>query len=133
MWEHSGAIVAACALAFSIATTVLGILQRLSTSQIKIELAAAELKLSKAIADSKNEIDERVDRQGRDFGEVAIALRNKIHEVEMWSRDNFVRGDNFYKVSENFTASIGKLGDKIEERLERMEGKIDSKQTKAES
>lgn len=140
MWEHSGAIVAACALAFSIATTVLGILQRLSTSQIKIELAAIELKLSQAITDSNNEIDERVDRQGRDFGETVqairahinlevTALRREITEEQKEVREIFVRRDSF----EVLTSSIGKLGEKIEKRLERMEEKLNNKQERADS
>lgn len=127
MWEHLGAIFAGCALLFSIATSVLGVLQRLSMTQMKLELAAIELKLGQAITRSKEEIDERVDRQGRDFGETAAAIRQKITDVEMWTRDTFVRRDSFYKVSDEFKADVVAMGDKIEKRLERMEAKIDAK------
>lgn len=126
MWEHAGAIVAASALIFNVITAIVAMLLRQSMLSMKVELG-------KAISEARAEIDERVDRQARDFGEIATAMRAKIHEVEMWSRDTFVRRDSFHKVSEDLTSSIGKFGDKIEARLERMEGKIDSKQPKAES
>jgi deoxyadenosine/deoxycytidine kinase len=118
MWEHSGAIVAACALGFSIATTVLGILQRLSMLQMKAELAIA-------ISQSRDEIYDRIEQQGREFGEIATALRIKIVEVELYVRDNFVRKETFVPLMAKIEIDVRAIGDRIETRLLRMEQKID--------
>lgn len=55
-----------------------------------------------------------------EFGEVGSALRTKIHDVETWNRDTFVRKDSFEMVIGRLEKSIDKLGDKIEDKLDRM-------------
>jgi hypothetical protein len=35
------------------------------------------------------------EKMGREFGEIAAAIRQKIHEVETWARDEFVRKGSF--------------------------------------
>jgi septal ring factor EnvC (AmiA/AmiB activator) len=92
-------------------------------------------------ADMNAEIDNvqrditRLERAGADrgetlrheFGETGNALRTKIHEVETWNRDTFVRKDSFEMVIGRLEKSIDKLGDKIEERLDKMIERIKSK------
>src|SRR5882672_919634 len=102
MSEHLGAIVALCALAFSILTAILANQSRLAAnqsrlamSQMRTALGELELKVAAAINKSKEDVEERIDRQGREFGETVIAIRQKITEVEIWSRDTFVRRDSF--------------------------------------
>jgi len=41
------------------------------------------------------EIDRRLETHEHDIGEGLRALQQKIHEVEKWSRDEFVRRDDF--------------------------------------
>ena len=65
-----------------------------------------ETSLRETIEKSRKEIDERLDAQSRDFGETISALRQKIHEVELWARDTFMRRDGFYKVQEQLSAEI---------------------------
>jgi hypothetical protein len=63
----------------------------------------------------------------REFGETGSALRQKINEVELWSRDNFVKHDTFGEVTDRISREVKDFADRIDKRLERMEGKIDKK------
>jgi hypothetical protein len=91
------------------------------------KLADMEKRLSIAIAAVKTDLEERLDKAAREHGEALAALRQKIHEVEMWTRDTFVRRDSFLAVVNEVKAGFSELGKRIEARLERMEEKIDSK------
>lgn len=52
-------------------------------------------------------------------GEMGAAIRQKIHEVETWNRDTFVRKDSFELVVGRIEKSMEKLGDRVEEKLEK--------------
>lgn len=119
MWEHTGAIVTAFALLFNVLTALVALLLRHSMLQTKVELTAA-------ISQSRNELYDRLERQSREFGEVATALRSKISEVELYTRDHFVRKEAFAPVMLKIEGDIRDIGDRIETRLLRMEQKIDS-------
>lgn len=58
-------------------------------------------------------------------GEIGMAIRSKINEVELHLRDHYVRRDSFDQVIKMIQDSIKILGDKIEHRLDRMETKLD--------
>ena len=64
-----------------------------------------------------NEIRSLVLNQGlvlrQEFGDTIFAIRHKIHEIEMWIRDNFLRQD-LYIASE----------EKIEKRLEQLDQRL---------
>lgn len=70
---------------------------------------------------------ERAETLRHEFGETGAALRTKIHEVETWNRDTFVRRESFEMVIGRLEKSIEKLGDKIETRIERMFERIQTK------
>lgn len=127
MWEHAGTVATVIMVVFSIATTVAGVLVRQALLNMRIELGATQAALTSLIGASRKEIDDRVEQQGRIFGEVAAAVRQKVHELELFCRDTYVRRDSFYKVSDDMAQSVQVSFDKIEKRLERMETKIDSK------
>jgi hypothetical protein len=57
----------------------------------------------------------------REFGESLAALRQKINDVELWSRDEFIRREDFYRIVDGINASIGSWGEKIDARLDRLE------------
>jgi len=63
---------------------------------------------------------ERAESLRHETGEMGSALRTKIHDVETWTRDTFVRKDSFDMVIGRLEKSIDKLGDKIEEKLDRL-------------
>jgi hypothetical protein len=95
-------------------------------AQVKTDLLAA-------IAASGKEIDERIDQQSRQFGETAAALRTKISEVEIYIRDHYVKKETFGPLMAEIKTDIKSFGEKIEGRLERMEGKIDNQPPRVQS
>jgi hypothetical protein len=91
------------------------------------KLSDMEKRLGSAITAVKTDLETRQDKAVRENGESLSALRQKIHEVEMWARDTFVRRDSFLAVVNEVKQGFNDLGKRIEQRLERMEEKIDSK------
>jgi exonuclease VII small subunit len=88
-------------------------------------LSKVELSLRAAIVASKDEVEEKIaelrrefeakaDRQSREFGETIRALKEHVHRIETWARDEFVR-----------KASFEGAVSRIERSIERMEKKID--------
>lgn len=54
----------------------------------------------------------------REFGETCAAIRQKLHDVEVYTRDTFVRKDSFELV-------VGRLEKSLEKMTDRLETKID--------
>jgi hypothetical protein len=79
------------------------------------------------IATHKEKIDNDLDQMGRSFGETAQAIRQKVHDIETWARDEFVRKGSFEGAVNRMEVTVGSQFAKLEARLERMEAKIDSK------
>lgn len=117
MWEHLPTIISIAGFVLTAVTTLVAMTWRLS---------AVVIELKDAIAASRAEVEERQEIIVRQFGETAQAIRQKIHEVEIWARDEFVRREGFYKVRDDLVGDLKNMGDKIEARLERMETKIDA-------
>lgn len=61
----------------------------------------------------------------RRFGDSLAAIRQKVSEVELWARDEFVRRDDFYRILDGINKSIAALGEKIDARTDRLETKIE--------
>lgn len=77
------------------------------------------------IEQHRKEFDDDLGTIRREFGETGHALREKITEVELWGRDNFVKKDSFVSVTDRISREVKEFADRIDKRLERMEGKID--------
>jgi len=118
MWEYLPTLA-------SIASFVLTAVIMLVTVTWRVSQAVADLR--KAIEASRDEIEAKQDSRYREFGETAAALRTKIHEVETWSRDTFVRKDSFEGGLSRIEKMIGDRFGGVEARMERMEGKIDAR------
>ncbi len=114
MWEHAGLIVAVCGFLLQIGVTLVAVTRALDKT---------EASLRQTITQTKDEIEERQDRMSREFGETVQAIRQKVHEVETWARDEFMRKEDFEMVRED----IVRLADKLEARLVRMEAKLDAR------
>lgn len=69
--------------------------------------------------------DEEIDTLRHEFGETVRAIREKVTEVELWTRDNLVKKDSFSVVTDRISREVRDLGERLDKRLERMEGKID--------
>lgn len=91
------------------------------------KLGQLERSLHSAIEKSRKEIDDRIDSQAREFGETASAMRQKIHEVELWARDTFMRRDGFYSVKDELSAEIKSTRDELRADIKELAKKIDTK------
>ncbi len=63
---------------------------------------------------------ERAEVVRHEMGETAAAIRQKVHDVETWNRDNFIRKENFELVVNRLEKSMEKLGDRFEEKLDKL-------------
>jgi hypothetical protein len=61
----------------------------------------------------------------REAGESIAAIRTKVHEIETWARDEFVRKGSFETVVSRMEKGIESLGEKIERRLDKMAERIE--------
>lgn len=88
---------ATIAVMISAATFLVMLMQNLFGGgwRLKGQLSSMEMRLRAAIETSRTEIEERQDRGSHDIGEAFAAMREKIREVELFSRDTFVRRDEF--------------------------------------
>jgi hypothetical protein len=82
------------------------------------------------------DITELVDSVGRGTGETMQAIRQKLTDMEIWGRDNFVRRSDFATTVEGIHRDIATLrvlldgygrdlGSKIDNVYDRLEAKID--------
>lgn len=62
---------------------------------------------------------DRAEAIRHETGEMGSALRQKIHEIEVWSRDSFVRKDSFEQVISRIEKSLEKMTDKLEDKLDK--------------
>jgi hypothetical protein len=67
---------------------------------------------------------ERAETIRHEFGETASAIRQKIHDVETWNRDTFVRKESFEMVVSRIEKSIEKWGDRFDEKLDKLVERI---------
>jgi hypothetical protein len=104
--------------------TVIGHAIRVTLSLKGIEQSIRshyDAQIDKAKADIVN----RTDTLRREFGETASALRTKIHEIETWNRDTFVRKDSFEIVIGRIEKSMEKIGDRVDEKLDKIDSRIE--------
>lgn len=111
-------IVSVCGLLFNILVAIVG----LTWGVAKIRDAVRA-----EIEEHREKFDTQIDALRQNTGEMGAALRQKINDVELYARDTFMRRDSFQLVQAELKEQVKALGDKIENRLERMEAKIDSK------
>jgi phytoene dehydrogenase-like protein len=67
------------------------------------------------------------DRLRRDIGESLQALRQRIADVEIWGRDNYVRREDFHGSLAQIKDQIAEVGDFLKEWLLRLERKLDAR------
>lgn len=75
-------------------------------------------------ADLRRERTELADTTSRNTGEGLAALRQKATDMELWSRDNFVRRSDFQNVVDGFTKSIESLRIDINANYQRLDDKL---------
>lgn len=100
------------------------------------KLSQVEGSIRGALYTHREEMDEEISNlkinfaatiaaERRDTGESLLAIRTKVNEVELYVRDTFVERSTFTQIIQTITSDIRALGDRIESRMLRMEGKMD--------
>lgn len=122
--------IALAAFAVNMIGTIVGVTWKLSRVELSLRQAITieRREIDEHMERQLGEIDDRLERQSREFGETASALRQKVHEVEVWARDTFVRRDGFYKVKDELSAEIKGVAAQIYQRLDKLEAKMEARQ-----
>jgi hypothetical protein len=120
--EIIGALIAGGGLFLSVITVAVKSTRALSKAEteIRADMDAQVDNLQRDVSRLEREAMVRGDTYRQEFGETASAIRQKLHDVEVFTRDHFVSKDSFELVVGRLEKSIEKLGDKIEDKLDRM-------------
>lgn len=129
MWENIGPIIAGVALVLNVITVAIAIL-------IKYQFAEMKLSIGEAITKTRQEIDERFERATRENGEMGHALRQKIQDVAsdgqekiqelaLYIRDEFVRKETFATLMSEIKKDINDSSEKIEKKIDKVEVTIE--------
>jgi hypothetical protein len=140
VWQSAGAAEEAAMMDGNTVILVGGIVVNLVVTAVvgTWKLSRVEISLREHIDQSKQNAEERVEREAKNFGEAVAALRSGLNldiqtlrremtEDQKFVRDTFMRRDSFYKVQETLQNDLKGLRTEIIGRLERMETKIDTK------
>jgi hypothetical protein len=73
----------------------------------------------------RDDIDVAINAVRRECGEGLSAIRTKIHEVEVWARDTYVRRDSFYKVADQVQGDMKSMASDLKAQLEKIDGKLE--------
>src|SRR5580698_1026102 len=142
MWEVAiatggailGVIVSIIGAAWIVRGTISETGQRLSD-----KIDATDQRITHNLADHQEEDDKNfahVNGQLANIpqivGEVGHALREKINQVEMWVRDNYMRRDSFLEFARSLREDHKEMREgvaagmkEIKEQMNRIEGKVD--------
>ena len=94
---------------------------------LKANLTDIENRLTKAIKDSKMEIEEQQRTSVHNFGETFAALKEHVRQVEFHIRDNYIRKDDFIVHMKSHDDLLRLNFANITSRLERIEAQLDKK------
>lgn len=99
---------------------------------LSTQFAALDKSLTAEISLLRNEITEKQERSQSQVGDSMSAMRQHMHDLEKAmltqraeSAETYMRRDSYYKASDELKREVNAGFDKMEKRLERMEGKID--------
>jgi hypothetical protein len=108
-WHEWGVIIAAAGLAILLLTTVGGLIWKLSRIEISVR-AEADEKINNVRADAEDKIN---------------AQREKLYQVEIWARDQFVRKGSFELVVARIELGMRDLGTRVEGAVDKMTARFD--------
>lgn len=98
-------------------------------ARLKEELTELLVKKTQEIDDKYNkecgELHEKINTATQRFGETVAAIRQKIHEVEMWGRDHFAQKGDIEKDLDRIHALIENVGRNMQDSFNKLEKRID--------
>jgi hypothetical protein len=77
------------------------------------------------VSELRIEFSQKIEESFRQNGEGLAALRQKATDMELWSRDNFVRKTEFQNAFDSFTRSIDNLRSDMNAQYSRLGDKLD--------
>ncbi len=92
--------------------------------EIREEMSAEVDNIQRDVGKLSTTCIERSESIRHEFGETSAAIRQKVHDVETWNRDTFVRKESFELVVGRIEKSIERLGDRFEEKLDKLVERI---------
>ena len=119
-------VIAAASLEIVLITTAVGVVWKLSRSEI-----ALRTENDAKIAAVQAEADRKVTAALSEATKTIATLAEKLYEVEIWSRDEFVRKGSFELVVARLERSMEAIGAKVEAAVDKMASKFDSLQQKS--
>ena len=94
-------------------------------------LARSRAKVVEKIDAARLELEQKIhietDQTTHNFGETVNAIRQKMNDMELWNRDNFVSKSTFSTVMEQWRTWFVRFEDKMDKRLDRIDAKLDGK------
>lgn len=95
-------------------------------------LSRMESRMSSQVTKNRDDIHNELDRMRREVGEAVAAMRQKINDVELWTRDTFIRRDSFFelmrrgeKLMDSQFATITAQFEKVDVRFGKVDEKLD--------
>ena len=85
-----------------------------------------EKNLNAAILASKKEVEERQDEHVEFVGNALTSFRDKFREIELYVRDNYMKGSDFLLAMKQHNDLQKAYQDAIITRLDRVEKKLDN-------
>lgn len=100
---------------------------------LESRFATMERETADDLAKLRLEVQEKQDRSENNVGDALRAMREHTHSIEKAAlefraiaAETYMRRDSYYKASDDLKREVNAGFDKVEKRLERMEGKIES-------
>ena len=109
-----------------VAVSVASLLLNIGIAAIAATWGISKIRItvSQEIAKQRTDFDARLLQHAREFGETASAIRAKVHEVELWARDTFVRRESFLRVVDEVRTGFSDLGARLEKRMGQIEERL---------
>lgn len=81
-------------------------------------------KISEATAELETRMKVAAESERHGYGESVLAVRQKISDMELWNRDNFVNKRTFDGVMADTRDTLRRMEDKIERGFDRIDRKL---------
>lgn len=100
------------------ALAAVGLVARLTWQLSRVEKSVRD-DTRRDISRLEREAVARGETYRQEFGETAAAIRQKIHDVEVFARDHFVSKDSFEAVINRFERTVEKMTDRLETKFDK--------------
>lgn len=111
----------------TVVTTTWAIATKLIDKRISDATAVLREERVASFEAARKERTDEIDASTRLAGEAMSAIREKVTQVELWGRDNYVLRSDFRSAVDGFTKSMDRINDKLDRIAEGMKGDRDAR------